>query len=145
MKSLRIRPIPFLFFFAIFSCEPSGNLEAPEVEAQEKVLQASQAWLALIDEEKLSQSWEQAGDMFRENIKREDWVNAVRQTREPLGKFKDRTLYNASYTTSLPTVPSGEYFVIQYQASYTQKSAIETITMSLGEDGTWRCIGYYIR
>ena len=139
MKNLWTKQLLFIWLFALFSCGQSG-----EKEAQEKALQAGQAWLNLIDEGQLSQSWKQAGNILKKSISNEGWVNAARHVREPLGKLKDRKLYNVSYTTSLPNLSSGEYFVIQYQAEYAQKSTIETITMSLGEDGIWRCIGYHI-
>ncbi len=48
--------------------------------------------------------------------------------------------------TSLPGVPDGDYVVIQYEASFENKrSAVETITPVLDEDGAMRVAGYYIR
>ena len=51
-----------------------------------------------------------------------------------------------SYHTSLPSVPDGEYVVIQFKASFeNKKSAIETITPMMVKDGKWRVSGYYIK
>jgi hypothetical protein len=70
----------------------------------------------------------------------------LQATRAPLGKAAARTLKSAAYKTSLPGAPDGHYVVIQYQSSFEHKrSAIETVTPSLGDDGQWRVSGYFIR
>ena len=66
--------------------------------------------------------------------------------REPLGKVISRELTNQTYKTSLPGAPDGEYVVMEFTTAFTnKKSAIETITPMLDEDGQWRVAGYYIR
>ena len=53
---------------------------------------------------------------------------------------------NQTYKTSLPGAPDGEYVVMEFTTAFTnKKSAIETITPMLDEDGQWRVAGYYIR
>ncbi len=48
--------------------------------------------------------------------------------------------------TSLPGAPDGEYVVISYETSFTnKKSAIETVTPMLDKDGKWRVSGYFIK
>jgi hypothetical protein len=55
-------------------------------------------------------------------------------------------LRSKHYTNTLPGAPDGEYVVIQYETSFeNKKSAIETITPMLDEDGRWRVSGYYIK
>jgi hypothetical protein len=68
-------------------------------------------------------------------------------TRAPLGKLISRSVKSAAYKTSLPGMPDGKYVVIQYETAFEhKKSAIETVTPSLGEDGRqWRVSGYFIR
>jgi hypothetical protein len=66
--------------------------------------------------------------------------------RKPLGQLITRTLKSKTYATSLPGAPDGEYVVIQYATTFeNKKSAIETITPMLDEDGKWRVSGYYIK
>jgi hypothetical protein len=49
------------------------------------------------------------------------------------------------YRTSLPGAPDGEYVVMQFNTSYTQKkSAVETVTMVLDKDGKWHVAGFFI-
>jgi hypothetical protein len=70
----------------------------------------------------------------------------LQATRAPLGKVVSRRVQSAVYKTSLPGAPDGQYVVIRYESSFEhKKSAIETVTPSLGEDGQWRISGYYIR
>ena len=52
----------------------------------------------------------------------------------------------ATYKTSLPGAPDGEYVVIQFDTSFeNKKAAIETVTPMMDQDGTWRVSGYYIK
>lgn len=51
-----------------------------------------------------------------------------------------------SYMTSLPGAPDGEYVVVQFETSFTnKKAAAETVTPMLENDGQWRVSGYYIK
>ena len=48
--------------------------------------------------------------------------------------------------TSLPGAPDGEYVVIQFDTSFTNKKvAVETVTPMKDEDGIWRVSGYYVK
>jgi len=43
-------------------------------------------------------------------------------------------------------VPDGEYVVIRFETSFeNKKSAIETVTPMLDQDGKWRVSGYFIK
>ena len=56
-----------------------------------------------------------------------------------------RKLVSATYATSLPGAPDGEYVVLQYQTRFKyKKSAIETVTPML-DNKRWRVSGYYVR
>ena len=114
----------------------------PEIFA----LNAAKNWLALVDTEKYQNSWDQAAQLFKRAITKEQWANAVKSARKPLGKNLSRKLKLKRYYTSLPGAPDGKYFVIQFKASFeNKKSAIETITSMLDKDGKWRVSGYFIK
>jgi hypothetical protein len=114
--------------------------------AESLAAEASGAWLELIDEGKYEDSWETAATYFRNAIGREQWARSLKAVREPLGKVLDRRLVKATYSTSLPGAPDGEYVVIQYETDFEhKKSSIETVTPMMDEDGKWRVSGYYIR
>lgn len=120
------------------------------VQAQQKPEQLAQqsadAWLALVDSGQYAESWQEASQLFKAHVTKEQWQDALRATREPLGKMLSRKLKSATYKTTLPGAPDGEYVVIQYESSFEHKqSAVETVTPMLDKDGKWRVSGYYIK
>ena len=114
--------------------------------AEEAAVSSSQEWLALVDQGKYAESWDEAAGYLKKVIPKETWVESLQAYRKPLGKLVSRHLISKQYTTTLPGAPDGEYVVIQYGTSFENKnSAIETITPMLDKDGTWRVSGYYIK
>lgn len=102
-------------------------------------------WLALVDGGQHQQSWKRAATLFRQQVSVEQWQQAITAARSPLGNMLSRKLMTATYTTSLPGAPDGEYVVLQYKTSFENKSsAIETVTPML-DNGQWRVSGYYVR
>ena len=116
--------------------------QKPEQLAQ----QSSDAWLSLTDSGKYADSWQEAAQLFRNAVTKEQWLSAMRASREPLGKLLSRKLKSAAYTKTLPGAPDGEYVVIQYDTSFEHKqSAVETVTPMFDKDGKWRVSGYFIK
>ena len=120
------------------------------VQAQQKPEQLAQqsadAWLALVDSGQYAESWQEASQLFKAHVTKEQWQDALRATRDPLGKMLSRKLKSATYKTTLPGAPDGEYVVLQYESSFEHKqSAVETVTPMLDKDGKWRVSGYYIK
>ena len=114
--------------------------------AEKAAVAAAKVWLALVDGGNYSQSWQEAADFFKNAVPKEKWRNSMQSFRKPLGKLVSRRLIAKKYTTTLPGAPDGEYVVIQYKSSFTnKKSAVETITPMKDKDGAWRVSGYYIR
>ena len=113
---------------------------------QDAARKAALVWLALIDDGKYRESWEQAAFLFKSKISRHCWVDTVRSTLVPLGKVRSRSFLGAAYETELPGAPDGRYVVIRYQAAFEHReSAVETVTPMLEHDGIWRVSGYFIR
>ncbi len=114
-------------------------------EKQRAADQAAGKWLSLVDAGAYDESWRRAASLFKRQIGAAQWQAAVAAAREPLGSMISRTLVAATYTTSLPGAPDGEYVVLQYRCEFEhKKSAIETVT-PMQDDGEWRVSGYYIR
>jgi Protein of unknown function (DUF4019) len=115
-------------------------------KSEKRALEASHAWLILVDNEQYAESWETAAQYFKKAIARDQWNQSLNAVRKPLGKVMKRTVKSKQYATSLPGAPDGEYVVIQYETSFhNKKSSIETITPMLDRDGKWRVSGYYIK
>jgi len=114
--------------------------------AEELAVQAAWDWVELVDEGDYRCSWDEAAVFFKNAITRDQWIASLKQVRNPLGKIVSREIMNKRYLTSVPGGPDGQYVVIQFRTSFeNKKSAIETITPMLDNDGAWRVSGYYIK
>jgi hypothetical protein len=146
---VRLRQIESNFVAGVFAltlllgiCSASQAQQKPEQLAQ----QSSDTWLTVVDSGKYADSWQEASQFFKAVVTKEQWQNALRGSRDPLGKVLSRKLKNATYAKTLPGAPDGEYVVIQYESSFEHKqSAVETVTPMLDKDGKWRVSGYYIK
>jgi hypothetical protein len=119
---------------------------AQDSDKEKTAVLAAEKWLKMVDEGKYSDSWQEAAEYFRNAINQEQWNLSLRGVRKPLGEVVSRQMKSATYTTSLPGAPDGEYVVIQFDTSFeNKKTAIETVTPMMDQDGTWRVSGYYIK
>jgi hypothetical protein len=132
----------FLLLAVIFV---SVALGADTLHKQD-ALAATKNWLAMIDKGEYAASWKEAAEYFKTAVTEEKWVQSLRAVRDPLGKLISRKVKSATYKTSLPGAPDGQYVVIQFSTSFAnKKSAIETVTPMLDKDGKWRVSGYFIK
>ncbi|HNZ64879.1 MAG TPA: DUF4019 domain-containing protein [Smithella sp.] len=113
---------------------------------EKAAIASAEKWLKLVDQGKYIESWKESADYFKRAVSQEQWEQAMKSGREPLGKLISRKVANALYTTSLPGAPDGQYVVIQFNTSFeNKKSGIETVTPMVDKDGRWRVSGYYIK
>ena len=109
-------------------------------------VKASGTWLALVDDGRYADSWEDAAGYFKSAVSAAQWEQMLSSVRKPLGDVVTRKLKSKEYMTSLPGAPDGEYVVIRYETSFTnKKTAIETVTPMLDKDNRWRVSGYFIK
>ncbi len=135
--------ISFLIIGSIFI---GINAFGDNSKQENPALSAADKWLALIDNEKYSDSWEKSAELLKNAIKPLQWEQSLIAARKPLGKLVSRKVKMKVYKTSLPGAPDGEYVVIQYDTKFeNKKMAIETVTPMLDKDGIWRVSGYYIK
>lgn len=117
-----------------------------EEKAEGLATESANHWLTLVDDGNYEGSWNTAAPLFKNHVLKNQWAQMLQATRAPLGKVLFRNVKSAVYKTSLPGAPDGQYVVIQYESSFEhKKSAIETVTPSLGTDGRWRVSGYFIK
>ncbi len=117
-----------------------------EISEKETAQTNAKTWLVYIDEGKYQKSWETAAVMFKKAVSLPQWNQALSTVRTPFGKVFSRELLMAEHQTSLPGVPDGNYFVIQFSTKFEHKThAVETITMAKESDGTWKAAGYFIK
>lgn len=114
-------------------------------QKKQEAAQAAGKWLALVDGLQYQESWNRAAILFKAQVPAKQWIHAISAARNPLGNMVSRKLVNATYTTSLPGAPDGEYVVLQFKTGFQNKQdAIETVTPML-DRGQWRVSGYYVR
>ena len=133
----------FAIALIVISFTPCMLAQVASTEAAQK---AAQSWLALVDKGDYGATWDQSAEMFKAALSKQQWEKALSSSRGQFGKVLSRKLKSATFTTTLPGAPDGQYVVIQYETSFeNKKSAVETITPQLAKDGQWRVSGYYIR
>jgi hypothetical protein len=115
-------------------------------DAEKDALKAAQEWLILIDANNYGKSWDEASELFKKSVKKENWEQSIKAVRPAMGNLISRNIMSTKYATALPGAPDGEYVVIQFSTSFAnKKAAVETVTPMKDPDGKWRVSGYYIR
>lgn len=118
-------------------------LLADDMAAVSEAQTAAMSWLALTDQAKYGQSWDEASSLFKAAVSKADWERALEGVRSPLGPLKSRKVRSATFSRTLPGAPDGEYVVIQFSTQYKNKAtATETVTPMREKDGSWRVSGY---
>ena len=121
----------------------AGALMTLAATPSEEASTAGQKWLSLLDDLKYEESWNQAGSMFRAQVGQQQWIGALKQSRQPLGSLVSRTASRVQLTTSLRGAPDGEYAIIHFTTSLQNKSITERLTV-VKEDGRWQLAAYAI-
>src|SRR5688572_15853732 len=129
------------------ACGSAPAVPAASVAPSEKAaVAAAEVWLQTIDAGRYGESWDAAASYFRNAVTRQVWEQSLNGVRAPLGALVSRKVKSTEPATRLPGAPDGQYVVIQFDASFANKTrAVETVTPMLDTDGTWRVSGYYIR
>ncbi len=131
---------------ALLAALVSLTVYAGEAETIDSARSETLDWLALADNGEYASSWDSAAALFRNAVAKDDWVQQIGAVRGPIGALKSREAASATFSTTLPGAPDGEYVVFQFNASFANKAtAVETVTAMKDPDGKWRVAGYFIR
>ena len=115
-------------------------------DTEEMAISAARAWLTLVDSGDYPGSWKEASAYFRGGVTPENWQSTMEAFRRPLGKVISREVMRAEELASLPGAPDGKYVVMRFISSFEKKkSAVETVTFTLDNDGKWRAVRYFIK
>lgn len=111
---------------------------------EEMAITGVRDWLALVDAGRFPDAYDQAGELFRGSLPRDQWAAALGNSRKPLGNVLQRNLKTAVVTQDLPNAPKGKYVVSTFETTFQQQAAPlwEIATSYLGTDGTWKVVGY---
>jgi len=118
----------------------------PAAEAVTKGQAAAESFLVRADAGKYGETWDAAGAVLQQSVTRAGWEKAMSDARKPFGAVKSRKLKSATFSTSIPQAPPGEYVIVQYDTVFDgPQSAVETATAMHEKDGSWKIAGYFIR
>ncbi len=142
MRFLKLSPLLLLLIFA------SNNAYAQD--EQDVVVEATTAWLALVDDAAYDESWEAGGRLMREAVPMEEWRQALENVNAQLyvlaGDAVDltqRELVEVADVGDQPGLPEGEYRSVRYRTEQGDMVFAEVVTMQL-EDDEWKVVGYFV-
>lgn len=115
-------------------------------EATDAAQPAAADWLALVDQGRYDESYDQASQSFKVAVGRAEWAAKAAAARARAGKLLARKVSRATETRNPPNAARGDYVFIVYNSSFANlKSAIETVVTVHDRDGKWRVVNYMIR
>jgi Protein of unknown function (DUF4019) len=123
-----------------------SDARAANQAAVEQATKAVESWLKLLDNGDYRACYQEASEIVKDHLSEDAFVQQFSAARKMLGAVVSRKLKVAQYATSLPGAPDGQYVVMEYDTSFAnKKSATETVTPMLDNDGQWRVSGYFIK
>jgi hypothetical protein len=123
-----------------------GAIVHAQDDADKEAREAAEKWLALVDAGDYGAGWEQAAELMKSLVTKEQLAQQLGGVRTPFGAVQSRKLKSAQFMRRMPGAPDGQYVVLQFETSFANKSqAIETITPAKEKDGVWRVSGYFIK
>ncbi|MEI6422932.1 MAG: DUF4019 domain-containing protein [Lentisphaerota bacterium] len=118
----------------------NAGIKKVEMEA----LADADAWLKLLDEGKLTESYDAASGFLKGKVSNDKWKTDIAEAIKPYGKIAARRNLGCMFSTRLPGMPDGDYVMLHFECVHSSgKTAVENVTMLL-EDGKWKAAGYYI-
>jgi hypothetical protein len=122
--------------------EPPADPHTSEEQAAER---QALGFLGYLDHGRFADSYAYTGMLIRAQLDRDAYAKQLEKARAGVGALLSRELINATYTTTLPGAPEGQYVVLNYGASFANRQqAEETVTLAFAK-GYWRVSGYYIK
>ena len=112
----------------------------------EMAVMAARDWLALVDAGQFGDSYDQAGELYRNAAPRDQWANGLGAMRKPLGDVSQRNLKSVVVAKDLPNAPAGKYVIATFDTAFQQqpKPMWEVVTSFLYPGGQWKVVGYKV-
>jgi len=140
-------------FVAVLLCaNAQATIQLPRtadkvIRPDPAVVAVSNAWLAIVDSGSYTKSFQQLPARIRAGgeIAEKGFVSWLRSRRAPLGNVVSRKVVRARFSHTLAGGPDGNYEFLDYETTFTRKSAaLEVVTLT-SESGHWQVSGYHIR
>ncbi len=134
----------FVVLLLLFFC--TSAIHASDSDILEQVESSARSWLELVDNGEYTKSWKSSSAVLQEIMSEADWVKSITTTRTQLGSAGARYIATAAQAKSLPKLPDGEYVVLQFYITFSNKGlAMETIALAKQQDGTWLVAEYTVK
>ncbi len=107
---------------------------------------AATDFFELVDSGQYAQSWESCSAYLKNEVPQPEWVQRLSAVRSVAGKLLERKQKDYIYTRDAGSgVPDGEYMAYHFDSQFQNKDhLVETVTVMLEHDNTWRIAGYFI-
>jgi hypothetical protein len=115
--------------------------QAEEQAAERQAL----GFLGYLDQGRFADSYAYTGMLIRTSLDRDTFAQKLESARNGTGAMVSRNLIDASYSTSVPGAPEGQYVILHYATSFANRQdTVETVTLAFAKS-YWRVSGYYIK
>lgn len=129
--------------------QPTPEQRAALQKQNQVLVQYADRIVAMIDNGQAGQVWDQASDVAKKSVSRDQFVNTVQSDRARLGAMKSRKLAIVTHTLSQGTgkLPAGQYVNINYATDFGSqaKPTRELLSFHLDSDRKWRLSGYTVQ
>jgi hypothetical protein len=120
--------------------------DKPDPEKEQLATVAANQFLAQVDQTDFGVSWDIGGELLKEKVTREEWVDKLSQIHAITGRLVERKQTKSTFTTSAMDAPDGEYITFLYDSNFEKRTERkESIITTLEADGVWRVAGYHIK
>ena len=115
-------------------------------DAEERAVEAAEAWLALVDAGDAAAAWAEASSTFRAAVSPDAWADSLTRAYAPIGSPLERSFSSSEYHAELPGAPDGHYVIVTYDTRFEhRRRGTETVVPQMDTDGCWRVSGYWVK
>ena len=134
--------------------KPAAQQLTPEqraaIQKQNQVLvQYAESITAMIDNGQSGQVWDQASDVAKKTVSRDQFTKATESDRAKLGKVTSRKIEGVTRALSngKEKLPQGLYVNVNFATQFSNeaKPVRELVSFHLDSDKKWRLSGYTVR
>lgn len=134
--------------------KPAAQQLTPEqraaIQKQDQVLvKYAESIVAMIDNGQSGQVWDQASDVAKRSVSRDQFVKATESDRAELGKMTSRKIEGVTRAVSngKEKLPAGLYVNVNFATQFSKeaKPTRELVSFHLDSDKKWRLSGYTVR
>lgn len=133
--------------FAIQNPPQPGPPSQADPHAADELAAERQAlgFLGYLDQGRYPDSYAYTGMLLRTQADQQKFGAQIEKARAGTGALQARELIDATYDTTVPGAPEGQYVILHYHTNFANRQdAVETLTLALAK-GYWRVDGYYIK